>query len=723
MTLRTATPRAAHASRRPSVAVGVVAAVVLVLLPSSSSRSAAAGTTYFLDPAGNGPDRSTCDVGGSESDPWGDMYWALRCLSAGDTLLVHGSYANPYVADVDPLTRAGTAAAPITVKAAPGERPLLRGRLWMGGGSSEWHHWRFDGINVTYEPSIYDQPDITQAEKDDPVLVKLRHGTHWSFVNAEVWGAPATAQLRVENNPNLSRPTEPAHWVVRNNCIHHTRKSQASVNHGHALTDHNIYVDTGVDAGPGLVERNIAFSAPNGKNLKLGDQAANLRVAYNTFYDATENVLVNGDSHSIEIERNLLVRAGENAGGANWYPNLRGHKLEGSGVVARENLGYDAGSVAPGFLYNWYSEEDRKNTGSGPGVLDGGNNRWPEAVSFDSTSSCKGFHPTTAAGMAYGRWSKMDRAAGSSRTATSVDLSQFGFRVPAAVDAVLIARADQYPDALAGAPFAAKVGGPILLTGSSELGADAETEVKRLAPRVAYLLGGTGALSPQVEADLKAAGVEDVIRVKGTSRWSTAVEVGKRVGGTKVFVVEGAHTDPKRGWPDAVSVAFYAASQGVPILLTLSTELPDATRQALIDMGVTEATIIGGEGAVSSGVAAAVADPDGDGVDEITVDRIKGASRYGTSAAVAAAAVADGADPSILWLASGENWPDALAAGPIVAQYGGVFLLSARQDLTFSTETHRWVKDHAAATKLAVLVGGAGALSPLVEDQVASILD
>ena len=43
------------------------------------------------------------------------------------------------------------------------------------------------------------------------------------------------------------------------------------------------------------------------------------------------------------------------------------------------------------------------------------------------------------------------------------------------------------------------------------------------------ILGGTGAVSAEVEAELDAIG--DVTRVKGASRYGTSVEIAKRYGG------------------------------------------------------------------------------------------------------------------------------------------------------------------------------------------------
>lgn len=62
-----------------------------------------------------------------------------------------------------------------------------------------------------------------------------------------------------------------------------------------------------------------------------------------------------------------------------------------------------------------------------------------------------------------------------------------------------------------------------------------------------------------------------------------------------------------------------------------------------------------------------------------TVSRIYGADRYATAVAVAKSAYPSGAP--VVFLASGANFPDALAAGPAAAKLGGPLLLTAPSSL------------------------------------------
>ena len=57
-------------------------------------------------------------------------------------------------------------------------------------------------------------------------------------------------------------------------------------------------------------------------------------------------------------------------------------------------------------------------------------------------------------------------------------------------------------------------------------------------------------------------------------------------------------------------------------------------------------------------------------------DRVFGSDRYATSAATTQLGFADGGTLPVLYIASGEKWPDALSAGPAAAAQGGALLLT-----------------------------------------------
>ncbi len=72
------------------------------------------------------------------------------------------------------------------------------------------------------------------------------------------------------------------------------------------------------------------------------------------------------------------------------------------------------------------------------------------------------------------------RVGGDDPVATAVSVSQTSFSDPAAVNAVVLASSEAFPDALTGTPLAAQLGGPLLLTPGGELSPAVADEIRRL---------------------------------------------------------------------------------------------------------------------------------------------------------------------------------------------------------------------------------------------------
>ncbi|GAA1770055.1 cell wall-binding repeat-containing protein [Agromyces humatus] len=94
------------------------------------------------------------------------------------------------------------------------------------------------------------------------------------------------------------------------------------------------------------------------------------------------------------------------------------------------------------------------------------------------------------------------RLAGGDRFATSAAISKASF--PAGVPVAYVANGMTFPDALSGAPAAGVQGGPVLLTQRNTIPASVVAELKRLKPKRVVVLGGPGAVSDAVRAQLNA---------------------------------------------------------------------------------------------------------------------------------------------------------------------------------------------------------------------------
>lgn len=307
-----------------------------------------------------------------------------------------------------------------------------------------------------------------------------------------------------------------------------------------------------------------------------------------------------------------------------------------------------------------------------------------------------------------------ERISGVSRIETAVEVSQETFETSTVT--VVLARSDTYPDALAGAPLARMLDAPILLTPSDALHPAPAEEIARLAATRAVILGGEAALTPQVVADLQAAGVTDVDRIGGFDRFDTAALIAAELPtGDDAYLAEGQNADPNRGWPDALTVSALAAFRQRPVLLVTNDSVPPPTAAAL---GTYEsATVVGGEQAVSAATVEAVEDL---GVD---VTRVSGENRYATGRAVADLAVTAGMSPAQTFLASGAAFADALVAGPLVAERGGVLLLVAPDTLAGSPATRDFVTANAETIDDLFILGGTAAVSDTVEEELSALLE
>jgi putative cell wall-binding protein len=90
------------------------------------------------------------------------------------------------------------------------------------------------------------------------------------------------------------------------------------------------------------------------------------------------------------------------------------------------------------------------------------------------------------------------------------------------------------------------------------------------------------------------------------------------------------------------------------------------------------------------------------------VTRLAGADRYATAAAVSAAGFSPGV--AVAYVATGLNFPDALAAGPLAARTGGPILLTTPDHLPAATSAELARLRPAAI----VVLGGAGSVSDAV---------
>jgi putative cell wall-binding protein len=275
------------------------------------------------------------------------------------------------------------------------------------------------------------------------------------------------------------------------------------------------------------------------------------------------------------------------------------------------------------------------------------------------------------------------------QTAVLASQDQFGDTGPLTTAgpqtaAVVLARSDDYADALAGTPLAVKLNAPLLLTPGNELDPDTLDEIDRSLYHgtEVHILGGPSAIGQSVVDDLTAEGFH-VIRHAGADRFATAVAIANALGNpAKVLLVTG------RNFPDGLAAGAAAAVGGASILLTDGGTMPAATASYLA--------------AHPSFLKVAVGGPAAQAAPGIT--SIVGADRYETSAKVASQLFGGVAAAG---LASGENFPDALSGGAHIARFAGPLLLTRRTSTPASVRDFLNLRVHDAV----IIYGGDAAVS------------
>ena len=299
---------------------------------------------------------------------------------------------------------------------------------------------------------------------------------------------------------------------------------------------------------------------------------------------------------------------------------------------------------------------------------------------------------------------QISRLAGSDRYATAAAISKSRFGAGAST--VFVATGSSFPDALAGAPAAAKAQGPVLLATQGELPAATAAELDRLNPSRIVVLGGRGAIGDGVVSKLtRYAG--SVVRWSGANRYATAAAISARTFAPGVSV---AYLATGQTFPDALSGGAVAGRLGGPILLVDTNQLPDATAAELARLRPAKIVVLGGTSVITENVRLAA-----DRYTAGPVSRLAGTDRYATSVQISRSAY--GASDSV-FVATGTNFPDGLAGGPVAALLPGPLLLVSPTQLpsVVRSELQRLGPDRV------FVLGGSGVVSGTVVNAIDAAL-
>lgn len=323
---------------------------------------------------------------------------------------------------------------------------------------------------------------------------------------------------------------------------------------------------------------------------------------------------------------------------------------------------------------------------------------------------------------------------------------------------IIVARADDYPDALAAATLADVLDAPILLHPTNLVDNDSrpdhtsmglhpavEAEIARLAGKVdrgqvtVHVLGGTGALSHDVENAIDAIpGVDRTFRYQGVNRYDTAtnianvtvgaygIESGASLHDVNVYLTTGEN------FPDALSAGAAAAENDGVVLLTkgegwdqdgFTRGFLDRLRDWVNDdtwwiRNTSEIFAVGGP--------AVRAASGSDGVD--LAAGYSGVNRYETAELVARGTFDD---PSHFGIVSGEIFADAVIGSGFMANADGPLLLTENDSLNEYTASYLRDNEEGYVPPqpnvddgdTIVVFGGGQSVSMNVSNQVKALLD
>jgi putative cell wall-binding protein len=285
---------------------------------------------------------------------------------------------------------------------------------------------------------------------------------------------------------------------------------------------------------------------------------------------------------------------------------------------------------------------------------------------------------------------------------------------PSASD-VVIARADDPADALAGSYAAGTHVSPILYAEHDHVPQATIDTLQRLGAYHVRLLGGEAALGKGVEDDLKAAGMKQIDRVAGADRYETAKLIAENVPASNVGVRAdfGSTVMLANGLRPADALAAGPLSYGRqwPILLTATDALPAPTQWALDDLHTAHVIVVGGTAVVSDAVVKQLE------ASGRSVERIAGPDRTATATALADLMIAVGLQVNRVEVAGANAVMTALVLGPHAAPDAPVLLCATVDDCGASTMA--WIAAHKDAITSVVIGGGTDEVSQVAEKQLA----
>ena len=535
-----------------------------------------------------------------------------------------------------------------------------------------------DGTGTAYRPNA----TIQFAAQNITLYAQWKVRSY--SVNFDSNGGSAVASQSVKYGSKASRPTDPTRAGHTFQGWYTSRDGGARYDFNQTVTgDVTLYAHWSVNSYTLAFDGNGGKASESSRTVQYGSQYGSLPTATRTGH--TFQGWYTAKSGGTKVSPSTTMGAANTTLYARWSVNSYtvSFDSDGGSNVPAQKVRYGSKASRPAdptraghTFQGWYTSRD------GGSKYDFGT-----AVTGDVTLHAHWAKEPAALRRLSGatRYDTMERIVGAG-----------GWR---SGGTVIVASGGNYPDALAASGLAGVLDAPIVLTDGNTLSVQASARLTSLAPSRIIVAGGRAAVSDGVVAALRGI-CPDVERVAGETRVDTSLELyrkGSGWGSTAILATSG-------NFADALSVSSYAYAAKAPVFLVdPGTGLTRAQKAALGTFG--QVLVVGGENAVPSRHVA--------GLPGVT--RLSGATRYETSERIAEWTTGHGLGMDGVVYATGANFPDALAAGPLAGRAGAVTLLVADAHspaVSFSA-------DYRGKVDRAYVVGGENAVSRATADAIA----
>lgn len=303
------------------------------------------------------------------------------------------------------------------------------------------------------------------------------------------------------------------------------------------------------------------------------------------------------------------------------------------------------------------------------------------------------------------------RLAGADRYATSLAVTKY-FNLSGPT--ICVATGNNFPDALPASVLAHKLNVPILLIDSTVEGSsnalDYISEHLDKAGTI-YIIGGSGVIGPDFKNHLKLMGYANINQIGGQDRYDTAYLLAQQlnsVQNTPVVISAGEN------YPDTLSISTFAAENSWPILLVQADSIDPDMLAYIQKQQLDKIYITGGVGVVSPKVEDTIKAV----AQKAQIKRLAGSDRFATAREINTYFAPN---PKIIYVASGLDYPDALAGSVLAAKSGSPIVLIDPAKITLPNDTLQFLMTlHQPDLRI---LGGTGVISAQLASNIYQLLN